>query len=614
MRRISAVTPRKPLEETTRRFGETTPPRASGGLTRALRDHRESWLAIAGIVVLGIFAAVLEGLALVILVPLAETVASDSVSLDGRAGDLLGDARPSTLVVVGVVSVVLAAGSRVIATFTQVRLVRRLDQLSKERAFLAYLRASGRTQQGERAGRLIDTMNRAGGRSARLGNAIGTLQNLVSVAVLLIGAVVVQPAGAVIILGVGVGLFFLFRPVIVRSRAASGEATAASVPMAEHVAEIEAGRVEVRVFGAETWATRRHEANVERLTAARTRHALLAGVVTPLYQSTALVGLFAVLAFARSNETIDVASLGAVALLLLRSLSYGQAFQSTYQKLNDAGAVSDLFFETVHMLEEHAEQWGRTELDRIELVELDDVSFSYDDKTMVLDSVNVSISAGERIGLVGPSGAGKTTLAQLLLRMVPPRSGAYRVNGRPVAEYEAESWTREVAIVPQRPHLLHGTVHQNIAMFRDGVDRGHVEEAARRAGLHDVITTLPQGYDTPIGTSTRSISGGQVQRLGIARALVAEPSLLILDEPTSALDVESDRVVQEAIANLPRDTTVVLIAHRMSTLQVCDRIVVMEDGVVTQDGPPSEVALESRYFETPGPDSGHGEPATVSAE
>lgn len=588
---------------------ETSQLRSSGGLTRALLDHRDSWLVIAGITLLGIVAAVLEGFSLVILVPLAETVASDSVSLDGRAGDLLGNAQPSTLVVAGVASVVLAAGSRLVATFMQIRLVRLLDQSSKEQVFVAYLGASGRTQQTERAGRLMDTINRAGGRSSRLGNAITALGNLASVAVLLIGAVVVQPTGAAIILGAGLALFFLFRPVIVRSRAASAEATAASVPMVEHVTEAEASRVEIRVFGAEEWAARRHRTNVERLTAARTRQSLLAGIVTPLYQSTALVCLFAVLAFARSSDTIDVATLGAVALLLLRSLSYGQAFQSVYQKVNESSAVSDLFLERVHMLEEHAEVWGEKEVDRVELVELVDVSFSYDDQVLVLDSVNLTISAGERVGLVGPSGAGKTTLAQLLLRMVLPRSGAYRANGCSVEEYEARSWTREVAMVPQQPHLLHGTVHENIAMFRDGIDRTRVEEAARRAGLHDVIVGLPEGYDTQIGISTRSISGGQIQRLGIARALVAEPSLLVLDEPTSALDVESDRVVQETIANLPRETMVVLIAHRMSTLQICDRIVVMEDGVVTQDGRPSEIALESRYFDTLG--GGHGEPAAA---
>jgi ABC-type multidrug transport system fused ATPase/permease subunit len=198
--------------------------------------------------------------------------------------------------------------------------------------------------------------------------------------------------------------------------------------------------------------------------------------------------------------------------------------------------------------------------------------------------------------VVGPSGSGKSTLAQLLLRLREPTSGEVDVDGVDARSFTESSWRRHVALVPQQAHLLHGTVAENIAFLRPWVDDAAIERAARDAGIHDEILALPAGYQTSVGASTRDLSGGQVQRISIARALAGSPSVLVLDEPTSALDVHSEAIVQDTMESLRHRMLVVIVAHRLSTLSICDQLVVLRDGVVEAFGPPSEVMASSPFF------------------
>ncbi len=167
---------------------------------------------------------------------------------------------------------------------------------------------------------------------------------------------------------------------------------------------------------------------------------------------------------------------------------------------------------------------------------------------------------------------------QLLLRLHDPTEGAYEVNGRPAGAYDTASWASTFALVPQDNHLLRGTVAANIAFFRPSIGQADIERAARAAHLHDDVLAFPEGYATEIGTGARELSGGQRQRLGLARALAGAPSVLVLDEPTSALDRRSEQLIQESLIALRGTVTQFIIAHRMPTLTICDRILVLESG------------------------------------
>ena len=206
--------------------------------------------------------------------------------------------------------------------------------------------------------------------------------------------------------------------------------------------------------------------------------------------------------------------------------------------------------------------------------------FQYPDGPPVLHDASFTVGVGEIIGIVGPSGAGKSTLVQLILRLREPTTGRISADGRDVHDLRLDDWNRHITFVPQEARLFAGTVAENIRFFRDDVDDEAIARAARRAHLDEEILRMPLGYDTPVGERGSALSGGQRQRLCIARSLVGEPEIVVMDEPTSALDPRSEALIRETISELKARTTVFVIAHRMSTLTICDRIMVMMRGEI----------------------------------
>ena len=220
------------------------------------------------------------------------------------------------------------------------------------------------------------------------------------------------------------------------------------------------------------------------------------------------------------------------------------------------------------------------------------IGFDYDDggvKTRVFDGFDLHIPAGQRVGLVGASGAGKTTLTKLLLRLSDIQEGRIEIDGQNIADATQQSLRRRIAYVPQESLLFHRSVAENIAYGRPDATMEQIREAARRANALEFIERLPQGFDTVTGERGVKLSGGQRQRIAIARAILADCPILVLDEATSALDSESEKMVQDALAELMRGRTAVVVAHRLSTVAGLDRIVVLENGRIVEDGAHDEL-------------------------
>jgi ATP-binding cassette subfamily C protein CydD len=219
-------------------------------------------------------------------------------------------------------------------------------------------------------------------------------------------------------------------------------------------------------------------------------------------------------------------------------------------------------------------------------VRFDDVSLIFPDGRRALDGVSFDIAAGERVALVGPSGSGKSTIFNLLLGFVAPSAGLVAVDGVPLGELAIDDWRRRIAYLPQRPHLFEATAAQNIAMRLDGaeVDREAVRQAARQAQADDFIAALPRGYDTAIGEHGAGLSGGEAQRLALARAFYRDASFVLLDEATAHLDADNQNLIGRAVDQLGRGRTILAIAHRLETVRAADRIVVLDHGRVVETG------------------------------
>jgi ATP-binding cassette subfamily B protein len=222
-------------------------------------------------------------------------------------------------------------------------------------------------------------------------------------------------------------------------------------------------------------------------------------------------------------------------------------------------------------------------------VEFRNVSFSYPDGSAVLRDFNLRIEAGTRVGIVGRSGSGKSTALALLQRLRKAQQGLVLVDGQDVTRLTAESLADAISVVPQDVMLFQRSVRENIRYGRPGASDDDVRAAAEAAGCRDFIDALPQGWDTQVGDRGVKLSGGQRQRLAIGRAFLRNAPVLVLDEATSALDSESEQAVQRALDRLMMGRTVIAVAHRLSTLQTFDRIVVMQGGKIIQDGSPAEL-------------------------
>jgi ATP-binding cassette subfamily C protein CydD len=239
--------------------------------------------------------------------------------------------------------------------------------------------------------------------------------------------------------------------------------------------------------------------------------------------------------------------------------------------------------------------WGKGAGEmRAELrIELDNISYTYPGRERpALDEVSFDLSSGEMVALVGPSGAGKSTIARLLLRLIEPQRGQIFANGVPLADIPVEEWRNQLAWVPQSPYLFHGTLAENLRLARPGASEADLRRATDLAYLSEFIDRLALGFETPIGEGGARLSGGQAQRLALARAFLRDAPLLVLDEPTAHLDVAQEQALQDSLSRLCTGRAVLVIAHRLPTVTKAARILVLQDGKIVESG--QHAALASR--------------------
>ena len=272
----------------------------------------------------------------------------------------------------------------------------------------------------------------------------------------------------------------------------------------------------------------------------------------------------------------------------------GKQVRSFYEALADSNEMTEILT-TPHEVEDAP----GAKLLKIKSggIEFQNVNFKYEQAANVLQNFNLQIAPGERVALIGPSGGGKSTIVKLLMRFTDVQGGEILIDGQNIAKVTQDSLRQNISLVPQEPMLFHRTLMSNIRYGKPGASDEQVIEAAKLAHAHEFISKLPQGYKTFVGERGIKLSGGERQRVAIARAILKNAPILVLDEATSSLDSESEHFIQDALKNLMENKTVIVIAHRLSTIMQMDRIIVLENGKITEQGKHEELikAKEGTY-------------------
>lgn len=468
----------------------------------------------------------------------------------------------------------------------------------RRQLFDAFVAATWSIKSSERDGQFQTFMNvHVNATTQAIIQIASAITNLLMFASLLVSAVVLSPSAAAVLSVASAALFLALRPLARKLRRYSRELSEENVEYAAGVQGVASTAEEMQVFGASPRFVEQFYGLLDNVRRPLLRSRFLVGAMPSLYQSVALVVLVLALVVVSFMDAGRITTLGAVVLLLVRALSYGQRVQYSITGIDEKLPFMNHLADAIETYRENRQVDGGRPLGPVDRVGMRDVRFGYDEGVEVLRGMTFDVRRGEVVGIVGPSGAGKSSLVQLLLRLREPTGGVVTVNGEDASGFVRADWQRRVAYVPQSTQLVWGTVADNIRFYRDDLTDEQVERAARRAHVHDEILSWPQGYDTVVGKRAQGVSGGQRQRLCIARALAAEPEVLVLDEPTSALDVRSEELVQETLRGLRGRSTVFLVAHRLSTLSVCDRVMVVRDGRIEMFDTPAQVLAENDFFQ-----------------
>lgn len=396
----------------------------------------------------------------------------------------------------------------------------------------------------------------------------------------------------------GLFVFFIFKPLFYRSKIYAGEVEASYKKLAHYVNESILGLKSIKSMSVGQSVIAKGFGFFDSIKKLNLRVAMLRNGTTVLLQPIGVLFIVGIFAFFYKVLTFNFASFAVMVYAINKMFAYIQAIQYNIHSINSlVPYLTSVVAYRDEALKNNESDKGSQLFKLNDGLEFDTVGFAYQTEKKILENVSFCLKKGEVVGLIGPSGAGKTTMVDLVLRLFNPTSGSIRLDGKNIGDINLESWRRNVGYVSQDIFLLNDTIENNIKFYDSTISDGAVAVAAESAYVNEFVDKLPSGYKTIVGERGVRLSGGQRQRIILARILARNPQILILDEATSALDNESESFVQKSIGALRGRVTALVIAHRLTTVRDLDRLLVLDNGKIVEEGRPDALLADpNSYF------------------
>jgi len=400
-----------------------------------------------------------------------------------------------------------------------------------------------------------------------------------------------------ITMGLGFVLFIILKPLIAKGKAAAQEEERLNKKSAHFINENVLGLKSIKTSSSEDAILKRSAGFFAQFKHLKVRMAVLGTLSTAILQPISIIFIGLIFAISFKMPNFNFAAMIAIVYLIQKIFQYIQSLQANLYNLHELApyAQSIINFED-EAAKNREKNEGRNEFQFEKKLAFQDVTFSYAKDTPVLKNINIEIKKGEMIGLIGSSGSGKTTLVDLILRLLKPTSGAIKIDGENINEMDIKNWRKSIGYISQDMFLINDTIENNIRFYDESISKESIVEASKKANIYDTIISFPNGFATQIGERGIMLSGGQRQRIIIARILARNPRILVMDEATSALDNESEEKIKQVIEKLKGEITVIIVAHRLSTIKNSDKIFVIENGKISEQGLPEELLKDKKSY------------------
>ena len=575
-----------------------------GRLLRLLRPH--PWL-LPVLVGLGIAASLAEAVGIGLLIPLLGALLqpADLETLSGiertiRAMMVDSDGEIRYVLVAGLILLLVILKTLILAVYAFVA-----SSMTGRIAMETRLALWDRISNAEMSwfarsdpGRLLNIIEN---QTYRATEALASLTVLIvafsTVLVFSVFLIVLSPQLALVVMVAGIPIFFLVHRLTTLAKRFGHELGQAYSGLAGRIMELLAVMKTIRVFNQQPVEAQRFAGSAERVRAIFLRTEMMDRMLGPVLELLYVPVFFAVVAFALF-QGIGIPVLLAFLVLLYRMQAPLKILDGARINVAEcAPALEDIDWLLTNAPDERDRHGRRPSSGLKHHVVIESLWFSYPGKEApVLRGLSTKLTHGEVVALVGPSGSGKSTLVNLLFGLYKPDSGSILIDGEPLEEMDVQTWRDYIAFAGQDGELLSGSARYNIAYAAPSSSLDAVVAVARSVRAHEFVAELPEGYDTDLGTRGALLSGGQRQRIALARALMRKPDLLVLDEATNAVDSATELAIQSTIEALAGKTTILIIAHRTSTLMSADRVLVMEDGRIVEDTTPAAISPRAAEF------------------